>query len=350
MFLLNHWYVAGFAADLTDLPLGRAICGKPIVFFRDEDGVPAAVEDRCIHRGMPLSQGGTCERGVLRCPYHGLEFVGSGACVKIPGQDFVPEAARLAAYPAAEQDALLWVWPGDPAKADTDAIPRHSQHVDPSWTWSTVTIEIAADWQLLNDNLLDLTHLGFVHRNTIGGNPNAHSNAVMRTSKTEKGVLVTRWLPDSLPPPHYRQAGAFAGNIDRWQEIDFLPGLIRIWSGGVDVGTGAYEGRREGGVQFIGMHAVTPASDTSCTYHFSQARNFGLADRALGEKLHESGLDTLLEDKVILEAQQARLLATPGRPLVDIRSDAGGIQARKIIRRLWEQEHGDTAPARMATA
>jgi vanillate O-demethylase monooxygenase subunit len=195
-----------------------------------------------------------------------------------------------------------------------------------------VFLEIAADWELLNDNLLDLTHLGLVHRKTIGGDPDAHSNAQMRTARTEKGVRVTRWLPDSAPPPHYLQAKDFKGNIDRWQEIDFIPGLIRIWSGGTDAGTGAFEGRREGGVQFMGMHAVTPATETSCYYHFSQARNFALDDHGLQAKLHQGAYDTLLEDKAIIEAQQRRRLETPDRPFIDVRGDAGGLQARRIIR------------------
>lgn len=338
MFLKDNWYVAAFGADVTGTPMARTICGKPVVLFRTAGGEAVALEDRCIHRGMPLSLGGECEGEIIRCPYHGLEFGKTGRCVKIPGQATIPEKAALLHYPLIEQDALLWIWVGNAAKADPKLIPRHSEHVDAQWAWSPLMLEIEADWQLLNDNLLDLTHLGLVHRKTIGGNMQAHANATMRTEKTERGVRVTRWLPDSLPPPHYQQAAKFAGNVDRWQEIDFIPGFIRIWSGGTDVGTGAYEGSREGGVQFMGMHAITPATSTRCYYHFTQSRNFALGNEELHARLHQGAVDTLLEDKVVIEAQQARLLETRDRPLTDIQADAGGLQARRIVRHLLAAE------------
>lgn len=338
MFILNNWYVAAFANSVTTKPCTRTICGKPVVLFRTAAGRPIALEDRCIHRGVPLSFGGECEGDIIRCPYHGLEFDGSGKCTRIPGQDRVPETARILSYKVVEKDAVLWIWVGDQAQADPQDIPSHSQHTDAEWAWTPIFLEVAADWQLLNDNLLDLTHLGFVHRKTIGGNPEAHSNAVMRTTKTERGVRVIRWLANSTPPPHYLQTGKVSGNIDRWQEIDFIPGLIRLWSGGTDAGTGAYEGKREGGVQFMGFHGITPSTEHSCYYHFSQARNFALDNGELEVRLHQGAFDTLMEDKTILEAQQARLLQTPGRPLLDIQSDAGGLQARRVIRRKLEEE------------
>ena len=336
MYSFNNWYVAAFASQVAAKPVARTICGKPVVLFRTAGGTAVALEDRCLHRGAPLSLG-ECERGIIRCSYHGLEFDASGRCVAIPGQERIPDRAMIFAYRLVERDGLLWIWVGDQHKADPAMIPAHPHHTDPRWAWTPIFLEIAADWELLNDNLLDLTHLGFIHRATIGGNPEAHSNAVTRTIKTERGVLVTRWLPNSAPPPHYLQTGQVKGNIDRWQEIDFVPGFIRLWSGGTDAGTGAYEGRREGGVQFMGLHAVTPATDRRCYYHFTQSRNFGLGNAALEARLHQGALDTLLEDKAIIEAQQARRLETPDRPFLDIHSDAGGLQARRIIRRAADE-------------
>jgi phenylpropionate dioxygenase-like ring-hydroxylating dioxygenase large terminal subunit len=225
MFLQDNWYVAAFGADVTTKPAARKICGKPVVLFRTAGGEAVALEDRCAHRGMPLSLGGECEGEIIRCPYHGLEFDKTGRCVKVPGQALIPESAAVRHYPLVEQDALLWIWVGNRAKADAARIPRHPEHVDKNWAWTPIMLEIEADWQLLNDNLLDLTHLGIVHRKTIGGNMQAHATATMRTTKTERGVLVTRWLPNSVPPPQYLQAHRFTGNIDRWQEM-----AARMWA------------------------------------------------------------------------------------------------------------------------
>jgi phenylpropionate dioxygenase-like ring-hydroxylating dioxygenase large terminal subunit len=338
MFLRNCWYVAAFAADVAAQLVARTVCGRAVVLFRT-GGKVVALEDRCIHRGMPLSQGGEVDGDIIRCPYHGLEFNGAGTCRKIPGQDHVPSGARIAAFPLVERNALLWIWMGDPARADPAAIPEHHYHNDPGWEWRPVVLEIACDWSLLNDNLLDLTHLGFVHKKTIGGDPAAHAGAEMKVEHRDGRVHVTRWLANTEPPPFYRLGRAFEGNIDRWQEIEFRPGLVRIWTGGTDAGTGAYRGKREGGVQFMGFHGITPRTEHSCYYHFTQARNFRLGETELDERIHQAAFATLLEDKAVLEGQQARILENPGRGFIDIRADAGGLQGRRLV----EQRLADEA-------
>ncbi len=333
----NVWYVAAWSSQLVaGEPLGRRICGQSLVLYRAGDGSPAALEDRCIHRGMPLSNGGEVDGDLIRCPYHGLEFDASGVCVRMPGQQHVPDATRIRSFRVVERDAMIWVWPGDQTLADPEGIPKHPHLTDPDWQWTSIFLEIACNWEMLNDNLLDLTHLGYVHKRTIGGDPNAHAGAEMKTTQTGNSVHVRRWIPNSEPPPHYKAGHAFAGKIDRWQEIDFVPGLLRLYTGGMDVGTGAYDGRRTGGVQFMGMHGVTPSTATSCYYFFSQARNFRLHEPDLEAKLHDNALATLLEDKSVLEAQQARLLEEPGRGNIDMRTDAGGLHARRIIERLYQ--------------
>jgi vanillate O-demethylase monooxygenase subunit len=347
MFLRNCWYVAAFAADLKAEPLARTVCSQAVVLFRTADGRAAALEDRCVHRGMPLSQGGEVDGDIIRCPYHGLEFDGTGACRKIPGQGQVPAGARIAAFPLVEQDGMLWIWVGDTAKADPAAIPAHVHHRDPRWEWAPIFLDVKCDWRLLNDNLLDLTHLGFVHRKTIGGDPDAHAGAETRVARKDQTVLVTRWLANTEAPPFYKLGYAFSGKIDRWQEIEFTPGLVRIWTGGTDAGTGAYEGRREGGVQFMGFHGITPQTETSCYYHFTQARNFRLGEPKLHEMIHQAAVATLLEDKAVLEGQQARILDNPSRGFIDIRADAGGLQGRRLVEQLIaaERESGRHASA-----
>lgn len=246
---------------------------------------------------------------------------------------------RIKSFPLVEKDALLWIWMGDAAQADASKIVAHSYHSDRGWEWSPVFLEIGCDWQLLHDNLLDLTHLAYVHRKTIGGDPDAHTtSAEMKTTRTANSVLVTRWLRNSNPPPFYKIAHTFAGKIDRWQDTEFVPGRIRIWSGGTDAGTGAFEGKREGGVQLMGLHAVTPSTATSCYYHFTVSRNFKVGVPDVHNRVHEGARATLLEDKAVLEIQQERVLEDPDRILVDTKWDAGGLQARRIIEALVAAE------------
>lgn len=344
MFLFKNWYVAAFSGAVTSEPLSRFICGLPIVLYRTEAGEVVALEDRCIHRGVPLSLGGVCEGNTIQCPYHALRFDPAGVCVGGPGSIAVPATARILCYEVVEKGGMIWIWPSqsEPDHALLD-VPEYLHAA--GWSTQEILLEIDAEWQMLNDNLLDLTHLGVVHVRTIGGNPDQHSGARMKTvKKGDRGVLVTRELPESDPPPQYLAVRQFPGKIDRWMEIDFRPGVIQIWSGGTDAGTGAYEGKRDHGVQFRGFHGVTPASEKSLYYHFSQSFNFAVDD-ALAAKLYQGAMTTLLEDVAVLNAQQRRLDQTPGRPLVDLASDAGGIQARRIVNRLIAAEQRPMAMA-----
>jgi len=339
-FLYNNWYVAGFSGDLGKEPLGRKICGKSIVLFRDGAGKAAALEDRCIHRGMPLSRGGECAGGMIRCPYHGLEYNVAGLCTKIPGQDRIPAEARLKTYPLVERDALLWVWPGDAAKADPAQIVPYPYHVEAGWVWSRSHLHVAAGWQLLNDNLLDLSHLQYVHRKTIGGNPEEDARAKLASKRDGNRVHVSRWLLDMDAPPFHRAVCGFNGRIDRWQEIEFQPGVLRFYSGATEAGTGAYEGRREGGMHIRHFHAITPETATSTNYFFSLARNFNVGDADLTDKMHKMMVATFEEDRAILEPQQVNLSAEPGRDLTNIMTDIGTAHARRIIAELLAAEGG----------
>jgi vanillate O-demethylase monooxygenase subunit len=340
-FLLNNWYVAAFAQHLAGgQSLARRICNLPVVLFRTAEGRAVALEDRCSHRAMPLSAGGQCAGNVIRCPYHGFEFDEHGACVKIPTQAAIPANAGIRAFPIVERDFVLWIWPGDPSHRDDSLIPPFPYHSDPQWEWTSMMLEFEADWMLVLDNLMDMTHIAFVHQAVINGDTNAQLTAKTSVTPSPRGLKIVRHMPNCDPPPQYQMGGGLKGKIDRWQEIDFVPGLARFWTGGTDAGTGAFEGRRDGGVQLRHFHAVTPKGPYSCYYHMTLARNFGLGNAELGARLQEGSRVTVdVEDRKVIEAQQARILDEPERKFVDIQSDAAGIQSRRIVRRLIEKEH-----------
>ena len=340
MFLRNVWYVAAWSAELVaGTPLARMILGQPVVLFRTAAGTVAALEDRCSHRAMPLSSGGECEGDLIRCPYHGLEFDTSGSCVRIPGQDHIPEQTHIRSYPVVDRDALIWIWMGEPSIADAATITPYPFHTSNEWVWTFNELEIEANWLFFNDNLLDLSHLGFVHKRTIGGDPDAHSNAETKATREGDHVFLRRWILNSEPPPFYRPMNAWKGKIDRWQEVEFVPGLLRFYTGGTDAGTGAYEGRRIGGVHIRHMHGITPQTEHSTRYFFTQARNFKISDDELTQKMHASASATFLEDKAVLEAQYRRVRGAPERELLNIRSDAAGALARRVVSDLYEKEN-----------
>ena len=337
MFLRDNWYVAAFSSEIGSTPVARRICDEPIVLYRTAQGHAAALEDRCMHRGMPLSVGGECERDIIRCPYHGIEFDPLGAAVKIPGQDRIPEAARIRAFPLFERDAIAWIWVGDPALADPSRIISHPYHSDPAWAWRGGMIEIEASWLLIMDNLLDLSHLQYVHRKTIGGNPEDDAHAELSTQRDDDRVIVKRWLRNVECPPTHKASFGFKGRVDRWQEFVFRPGVLQFHSGAMDAGTGAFDGKREGGMHIRHFHGVTPKTATTTTYFYSSARSFRVDDEALTAGMAKSTLATFSEDKIILEAQQVRLNERPD-PIVNIRNDAAVLHGRRIIEGLHALE------------
>ena len=231
MFIRNAWYVAAWGDEIGTTPLARRICNEPVVLYRDQQNRAAALLDMCCHRGAPLHIGKVVERG-LECGYHGLIFDRSGACVHVPGQDHILERTRVRSFPVVEQDAFIWIWMGDPAKADPGQIVRWPYHNDAvNWPHKHTMYPIKAAAMLMVDNLMDLTHLGYVHVSTIGGNPSQHVEAKMDVERTPHGVRFTRWMLNSVPPPTYVKAVGFQGRIDRCQRFEFHRSRRRCCNG-----------------------------------------------------------------------------------------------------------------------
>ncbi len=296
MFLRNYWYVAAYDHEIGRRPLGRIILGEPIVFYRLEDGTPVALEDRCAHRHLPLSMG-TLVGDVLQCHYHGLRYDKTGTCVRVPKGEY---------------------------------------------------LHVKGNWQLVVDNLLDLTHLAFVHGTTIG-NPALVEQAQVKVQRTEDGVAVTRWIVDAPPPPTFVKAGGFTANVDRWQIINFTPpAFLRLDVGATPTGTGAPEGKRVGGIGMWNLNAITPETETTSHYFWGQAHNFDVGNSKTTDMLVEQIRTAFLEDVAVFEAQQRNLLIIPNPPQTDINADAGVIQARRILDRLYHEEQA--AAAKMAAA
>ena len=339
MLLRNAWYIAAWGDEVGGEPLARRICDQPIVLFRDSAGAAAALADRCCHRAAPLHLGAVVEDGI-RCGYHGLVFDGSGRCVHIPGQPQVPANAVVRSYPVVEKDQLVWVWTGDPARADPADIVDYPYHNDPGrWPNKHDVYPIKGNYMLMVDNLMDLTHLGYLHAKTVGGNPAAHVEAEMKTTRTPTGLKFTRWLRNSVPPPSYVRAAGFTGRVDRWQEFEFVaPSSVLQWTGAADAGSGAEAGRRDGGFQFRLFHGLTPETETSCFYFWSAANGYRQNDPAATEQLYREIAPTFVEDRVMVEAQQARLGEFGEAGLVDIASDAARMHMRRIVERMIAEE------------
>jgi phenylpropionate dioxygenase-like ring-hydroxylating dioxygenase large terminal subunit len=333
MFIKDSWYVAAWAKDLNRSLLTRTILDEPIVFYRKESGEPVALEDRCAHRHAPLHLGRLVGDN-LQCGYHGLTFGCDGVCTFIPSQDKIPAKARIKSYPIVERNDWIWIWMGERAVADATRIPDFSRVGDPAFAATGATNIVNANFELINDNLMDLSHVGYVHGSTIG-TTEMGGKAHMKTERTEKGVRVTRWVIDCPAPPTYLKTGVFSetDRIDRWQIIDFEPPcFITIHVGGAPTGTGAPEGKRVGGIGMWVMNAMTPATESETHYFWAVGRDFAPDNPAVTNALHAEVAKAFNEDKHILEEQQKVIHLFVDPENVDIVSDAGSIQARRILR------------------
>ncbi len=338
MFLKNFWYVAAWDREIADKPVGRIFLNEPVVMFRGSDGKVVAMEDKCPHRRVPLSMGKVVEGGLLQCHYHGLRFDSTGTCVRIPGQEAIPPTAKVRTYPVVERYHWVWIWMGDPAQADPATIPDYHYLDSPDWGAKGTYIHVKANWQLIVDNLLDLTHLAFVHESTIG-NAAVAENAEVRVKRTPGGVLVTRWMIDKPAPPTYVKAGGFTTNVDRWQFIDFLPpAFLRLSVGATPTGTGAPEGRFVNGIHMRNLNAITPETEKTSHYFWAQAHDFDVKNEKLTDMIFEQVKTAFLEDKAVFEAQQQVIDHDTSESQVDIHADAGGLQARRILSRLYDDE------------
>ena len=331
MFLRNAWYVAAWDDELGREPFARTLLDEPVVLFRTEDGTPVALEDRCCHRQLPLRMGKILG-DTIQCGYHGLVFDRTGQCVSVPGQTHVPPGATVRCYPTVEQDRWIWIWMGDPALADAATIPDFHWLVDPAWGSRGSVFHVDCHYQLIMDNLLDPSHLAFVHTTTIGNAP-VVDQVKVTTERDGDIIRVTRWTLDAPPAPTYAKAGNFKGNIDRWQITEGIPPcFIRHDSGGAPAGAGAPDGDRSQGIGLYNFDAITPETETSCHFFWACAHNFDVDDPAVTAWYYEQVYTANAEDVAILNAQQASLSRSPEAALIDINFDQGPLQARRVGR------------------
>ena len=338
MIVQNAWYLAAWASEVSTKPLARRICNEPVVLFRTLGGEAVALLDSCAHRGAPLSLGTVVDKGI-RCNYHGVVFGSTGECRAIPNQDVIPPQARVKRFPLVEKDRMLWIWVGAAAAADPSLIVDYPFHDDPRWPCQRTMTKVASDFLLVADNLLDATHLAYVHGATVGGaNPDVHMNAESSLKPTPRGLRFERLMRNAPPPPAYSACVTFDGNIDRWQEFDFIaPATVLQYSGGVPAG----QDRSTAGVPRFDMrifHSTTPATDGSCYYFYSVSNGHRTDDPQATQIIADQVAAAIAEDKLFIEAQYERVAELGEERLYANAADAARIMARRAVAR-YNREH-----------
>ena len=342
-YLRHGWYVAAWSDDLADGQLlGRTILKQPIVFYRKSDGKVAALQDRCPHRFAPLHMGKVIHGDRVQCPYHGLEFDASGACVHNPhGSRNIPSRARVRSYPVIEKHKAIWIWMGE-RPADASKVPDFSMLDNVPQLHSTKRdrITIRANYELIIDNLLDLSHTSYLHEGILGNQETVESEIAVEQEGDD--VIVSRHAHDATAP------GLFAilmpstpGRVDKFTRMRWMPpSNLRLvtgicWPKAIP----------ESGTGYHAIHMLTPETDRTTHYFFTAVRfNVLTADDALNAQIQEKISTTRRfafeeQDAPVIEAQQEIIDAaeTSVDPVI-LAIDVGPVRYKKILQKLIRAE------------
>jgi vanillate O-demethylase monooxygenase subunit len=291
------------------------------------------MRDACPHRLLPLSMGYK-EGDSVRCRYHGLLVGPDGAGAEMPVKsEAVPKAVCAKLYPVVERHRFIWVWIGEAELADPATIPDFWPCSAPGWVFDGGYKHIQADYRLMIDNLLDLSHETWVHQGSIG--QHEIGETPIETRVDGEAVQVSRWMAGIDPPPFWRDALKADGPVDRWQVCHFLaPSSVLIDVGVAPVAAGATLEKHDQGVRGFVVDAMTPESETSTHYFWGMARNFDVEDAGFTARFKAQQGQVFDEDVEVLEAQQRSIVANPDMKLRGYSIDLGSVRARAIIGKL----------------
>lgn len=332
----NAWYAVALSAEVGRAPLGRDVMETSLVLYRDQAGTAVALQNRCCHRSFPLAHG-RLEGDAIRCGYHGLLYGSDGRCLEIPMQDSVPARLCLRRYPLIERPPFLWAWFGAPEAADPALLPHPPWLGDPAWDLYVGYLAIAASYVHLHENLLDLSHLSFLHEKTFGTPEYARAPVELEVNGSD--IQVWRHVECHLPDI-YAVPLAWQGERVRRSSGS------RFVAPGLHVNTGILanlERPAEPGVALPTIkvaQVITPVDRGRVHYWFAGCRNFARNDPAIDAFMCKAQVAAFSEDQFAMEAI-ARLAAIDrAEPFVEqhIPTDAAGIAMRRHLRALAAAE------------
>lgn len=338
-FVHESWYACAWSEELSHALFARTILGERVVMYRRADGKPAAIGGTCPHRFAPLERG-KINDDLVSCPYHGLTFDSTGQCVRNPhGDNRVPRSAAVKSYPLHEKDTVVWIWMGDSSRADPQTIPDFGAINDTKRYARTAgkTQHMPLRWDLMLDNLLDLSHAGFLHLGNLGSE--AFPRGKMTVTKEGNRLWVNNLYPNGLPAPVFTGTGAIAGDVyvDYWVNVRWDPPGFMFFDAGI---TPAGRDRSEG-VELNSIQLLTPVDATATHYFWRLFRSYRLEDSTLTAGIEEMAAHAFhTEDEPMIAAVQSHM---NGRELLDMNPvmlsvDTGAIRARRILEDLLTQE------------
>lgn len=345
-FVRNCWYVAGFSKEFEKEKLtGHKIAGKPIVIWRTKEGEIAAFDNRCAHKRFPLSEGRLLDDGRLECAYHGLCYNAKGKCMEIPSQPDapIPPMAKLTSFPIIERDGVVWIWPGDSKKAKEASPPSTEEFADDRLeTVMGDPMQIPANYLLLVENLLDITHFYPLHDGNIGDVENSRIPVKLQEGEVEGNSFVetTRVVKKYKQPPYLVEWLGYE-LVDRVHTHRMMsPGLTRVEMRVAPPGKLETEEEHN----YIIFHAHTPIDDANHIWRWTMSMKANHMSKEAGvsavQKAASMFPDVVKEDLWALEKQQEMFeVPDEGYSELFLKPDLALRRARKIFSDLIVKEN-----------
>ena len=338
MYLRNAWYVAGWSNDFTRDLREETLLGESIVFFRKENGQPVALENACPHRKLPLSKG-RLKGDAIECGYHGLTFDCTGACIAAPTQPGrIPARAVVRSYPVVDRYRFLWIWMGNPENADPDLIFPIENFDNNAWGKTDGgVLDIDCNYLWIADNLLDPSHVAWVHITSFAGA--GTDDSPLKVDRTDRGVVVWRWIYGGMPSPYYADLVKFVGECDRLQHYEMcFPAIGLNKSVYTPVGTGG-PGKAPVEQTYVNIsyNFMTPLDEDRTRYFWFQHRNTDPNEQGISERMNAGARAAFEEDRDVLVSVHAGMKERR-TPNIDLGLDAGAKLFRRSLGKLIEAE------------
>jgi vanillate O-demethylase monooxygenase subunit len=329
------WYVAATCDELSDAPLGRRLLGRDIVLWRSSDRQAVAFDDRCAHRGFPLSDGHV-DGDRLVCGYHGCAYVADGQCVRVPTQSGVPTRMSARTYPIWEEPPFIWIWLGPPAAAAVSRPPRTPWLNEPGWSRFTETWWVRANYLMVHEHYLDFSYAPIVYREDVPPGM-AQLPAFSEIEVTETTVSYTRLLSQAPLADWEAEATGLdpRGSYTRRESGTFASPAMHIQRWELEA-----DGRRYSNIR---IHAITPETDTATHVFMYATYNYAPNDVTVATTLQSFVAKFVERDSVILERVATHTGYDGWRSGVEFQADAATLRARRIVEVMLAKEAGRSA-------
>jgi len=342
-FVYDHWYVAGLKEEFDRKPKAKTLLERSIVFYRSEAGEILAFQNRCLHRSFPLSES-KLEGDELVCRYHGLRYNTEGEVTRVPCQAQVPNR-KLRKYPLKEVGPFVFIWMGDADHPDMEKKFVDLPFLEDS-EFRTISEEkpLEGNYLLMLENLNDLTHFAYLHRDSFGFDDSFMENERV-VEKTPEGIycnhisyvdhpMLAR-LPAELHPPLMGQ------RIEMWDKgISLSPGVFK----GYNLKFYNDEnGDRQSLDSYI-MHYLTPETRSTSHYWYSLSQDYAQDNYEYYEML-KMGVSVGFEEDAWACKHMQTLLDNDKVEFDEmiIAGDQAGLLFRKVMLNWVHEEHGTEA-------